>query len=168
MKYFATTLHREFEYDIIETDGGYELTDTYGKIIKAKIDIIDSNRYSILINNESFIVNSTKTGDKYTNIIRGKQIDVTVDDTKSKMWKDILIEQGVMGADSKIKAPMPGLIVKILVNKGQEIKQGDALFVLSAMKMENEIKSQYEGTVKDIFVNEGDVVEKSTLIIELA
>lgn len=167
MKYFAKTLHKEFEYDIIETDGGYEIKDNNGKRIKASIEVIDSNRYSILLNNESFIVNSSKIDDTYTNIIRGKQIEVTVDDTKSKMWKDILIEQGGLTSESKIKAPMPGLIVKILVSKGQEIKNNDPLFVLSAMKMENEIKSQFEGTVKEIYVEEGQVVEKSTLIIEL-
>jgi biotin carboxyl carrier protein len=167
MKYFAKTSHKEFEFSIVETDGGYEVIDKSGKRYSAKIEVLDSNRYSLLLNNESFIVNSSKADDTYTTIIRGKQIEVVVDDEKSKVWKEILTEHGGADSNKSMVAPMPGLIVKILVEKGQEITKNSGLFILSAMKMENEIKSPIDGKVKDIFFQEGQSVEKNNIVIEL-
>ena len=68
---------------------------------------------------------------------------------------------------NSIKAPMPGLIIDIIVAKGQEITAGTPLLVLSAMKMENIILSQGEGVVKSIEVKKNDTVEKGQLIIEM-
>ncbi len=66
-----------------------------------------------------------------------------------------------------IKAPMPGLIVEVMVEEGQEVVEGTPLLVLSAMKMENIIVSQGEGVVKSIEVKKSDAVEKGQLIIEM-
>lgn len=68
---------------------------------------------------------------------------------------------------NSIKAPMPGLIVEVMVEEGQEISEGTPLLVLSAMKMENIILAQGEGVVKSIEVNKDDTVEKGQLIIEM-
>jgi len=66
---------------------------------------------------------------------------------------------------SDIKAPMPGLVLKVLVAEGDEIKNGDSLFVLEAMKMENIIKSPADVTVKAIRIKPGDKVEKGQILI---
>jgi biotin carboxyl carrier protein len=66
---------------------------------------------------------------------------------------------------SDIKAPMPGLVLKVLVAEGDEIKKGDSLFVLEAMKMENIIKSPADVTVKAIKIKPGDKVEKGQILI---
>ncbi len=68
---------------------------------------------------------------------------------------------------NSIKAPMPGLILDIMVTKGQEVEEGTPLLVLSAMKMENVILSQGAGIVKEITVKKDEPVEKGQLIIEL-
>lgn len=60
--------------------------------------------------------------------------------------------------DEVITAPMPGKILSIAVKKGQEVKEGDLILVLEAMKMENEIFCGRGGTVKEIPVNEGATV----------
>lgn len=67
-----------------------------------------------------------------------------------------------------IKAPMPGLILKILVEPGQEIKKGDPVLVLEAMKMENVFKAAGDAQVKNILVQAGQAVEKGTVLIELS
>ena len=64
-----------------------------------------------------------------------------------------------------VDAPMPGNIWKILVKEGQEVKRGDVLLILEAMKMENEYKSPAHGTIKKIFVKEGDNVESNQVLI---
>ena len=67
---------------------------------------------------------------------------------------------------SQLKAPMPGLVLKIHVDAGAEIDEGDALITLEAMKMENIIKAKGSGVVKSIEVATQDKVEKSQILIE--
>lgn len=62
---------------------------------------------------------------------------------------------------------MPGKIVKILVEVGQEVKKGDPALVLEAMKMENEVKCNQDGKVSAIHISEGESVESGVLLIEV-
>lgn len=85
---------------------------------------------------------------------------------------DQLLSQ--MGLDLKamhkaesVKAPMPGLVLKVLVTVGQQIHKGDGLLVLEAMKMENILKASGTATVKAIKVTERTAVEKGAVLIEL-
>ncbi|MBL4592240.1 MAG: acetyl-CoA carboxylase biotin carboxyl carrier protein subunit [Flavobacteriales bacterium] len=66
---------------------------------------------------------------------------------------------------SDLKAPMPGLVLEISVEGGQQVSKGDALLILEAMKMENVIKSPTDGVIKSISVNKGETVEKNQLIL---
>ena len=67
---------------------------------------------------------------------------------------------------NNLKAPMPGLIYEMKVKVGDEVKKGDTLLILVAMKMENAIKAVGDGIVKSIKTNTGDSVEKGQLIME--
>lgn len=66
---------------------------------------------------------------------------------------------------SEVKAPMPGLVLKIFVKEGDEVKKGENLFILEAMKMENIIKSPGDVVVKSIKIKPGDKVEKGQVLI---
>jgi len=66
-----------------------------------------------------------------------------------------------------VKAPLPGIIIKILVREGDEVKEGDTLMIMEAMKMENNILSEKNGIVKSIKINEGDNVLQDDVLIEL-
>lgn len=84
---------------------------------------------------------------------------------------DLLLEKMGMAsaAGAKVndlKAPMPGLIVGINVQTGDEVKKGDSLLILEAMKMENVLKSPGNGHVKAIRVAKGDRVEKGQVLVE--
>jgi biotin carboxyl carrier protein len=83
---------------------------------------------------------------------------------------DILLDQLGLNAlntakVSEIKAPMPGLVLKLFVNEGTEVKKGDNLFILEAMKMENIIKSPADVTVKTVKIKPGDKVEKGQVLL---
>jgi len=75
---------------------------------------------------------------------------------------------GLGGTDSgDLLTRMPGKVVKVTVDKGQEVEKGETLIILEAMKMENEIKSGLSGVVKEIHVKEGQVLEQGILMMEV-
>jgi biotin carboxyl carrier protein len=83
---------------------------------------------------------------------------------------DILLDKlGLSNLDaakvSEIKAPMPGMVLKVFVTEGAEIKKGDNLFILEAMKMENIIKAPADVTVKKVKIKPGDKVEKGQVLL---
>ena len=69
---------------------------------------------------------------------------------------------------SEVKAPMPGLVLKIMVAEGDAVKKGDNLFVLEAMKMENIIKSPADVVVKTVKIKPGDKVEKGQVLLQFS
>ena len=66
-----------------------------------------------------------------------------------------------------LKAPMPGLVLQVLVKEGDEIRKGDNMLVLEAMKMENILKAPADCTIRTVKVNPGDKVEKNQVMIVL-
>jgi biotin carboxyl carrier protein len=66
-----------------------------------------------------------------------------------------------------VKAPLPGNIFKVLVKVGDEIKKGDNMLIMEAMKMENNILSEKDGTIKSIKIAEGDAVLQGDSLIEI-
>jgi len=61
---------------------------------------------------------------------------------------------------------MPGLVLDVLVENGQEIEEGQPVMVLEAMKMENVIKSKFAGRIKEVHCAKGDAIDKNQLLIE--
>lgn len=72
------------------------------------------------------------------------------------------------GAGTPVKAPLPGVVTKILVKEGQAVKKGEVVLVLEAMKMENNITAEADGTVSGICVSAGDSVMEGTTLITIA
>ena len=87
--------------------------------------------------------------------------------------QDVLIEEDIFGMldqsgrEGEIVSPMPGKVIKIAVASGQQVKQGDLLLIVEAMKMENNIISPKDGIVDMIFVQNGDMVDGSTELLAL-
>jgi propionyl-CoA carboxylase alpha chain len=73
-------------------------------------------------------------------------------------------------ADSgkQVRCPMPGLVLSLAVTEGQEVKAGETLAVVEAMKMENVLRAERDGTVKKILVEPGDSVAVDAVILEFA
>ena len=98
--------------------------------------------------------------------INGKATRAKVSSELDLMLQKLGLDQRASSQIKDLKAPMPGLILKINVSAGQEVKKGDSLLVLEAMKMENVIKATGDATVKHIKVNEKQSVEKNEVLIE--
>jgi biotin carboxyl carrier protein len=100
--------------------------------------------------------------------VNGTDFDATVDDQRSMLIKSLMKAHVHDVRTVVVRAPMPGLIVRIEVEAGQRVTAGQGLVVLEAMKMENELRALHEGIVKEVFVKEKCAVEKDEklLVIE--
>lgn len=134
------------------------------------IAFIGGNRYHIILDGKSFMM-EVLSNDPVTKMFSIKVND-NIYEIKLEDELDMLLQKmGMSGAGSSkmgnVKAPMPGLVLKVLVEKGQEVQKGDSLIILEAMKMENVIKATGAGKVKAIPVNLKDAVEKNQILIEM-
>ena len=75
--------------------------------------------------------------------------------------------KGAAGAGTPVKAPLPGVVTKVLVSVGQAVKKGDNVLVLEAMKMENNITAECDGSVTGICVAAGDSVMEGTVLLTI-
>jgi len=143
----------------------YELTEAQ----LHDLDIIDTpNGHHILHNNKGYAVEIvSQEGKNITLLLNGRTHKLEISDEYDllveKMGLSVVADQKL----SSVKAPMPGLILDIHVEPGQEIVEGDSLLILEAMKMENVIKASGVGVVKSIEAAKGDAVEKNQVLIEM-
>lgn len=99
--------------------------------------------------------------------VNGELFDVEVKDSLDVMLDKMGFKTVSTKQIKEIKAPMPGLVVEVVVQEGQEVAEGDKLLILSAMKMENSIMIQTPAIIKKINVKAGDAVDKGQIMIEL-
>lgn len=98
--------------------------------------------------------------------VNGTDYEVSIKDKNDLLLQQLGISVKSSSAVQFIKAPMPGLIINVSVNPGDEVKKGDTLLILEAMKMENVIKSPRDGKVKKVNVTLRNAVEKNQVLLE--
>ena len=133
-----------------------------------QIQISETN-YHIIKDNKTYDVDIIKFNkeDKTALVkVNGTKYELKIADKFDELLKNLGMDNLAAKKVNNIKAPMPGLVLNILVEDGTVVKKGDALIVLEAMKMENILKSPTDGTVKKISVKKGVAVEKNQVLIE--
>ena len=127
------------------------------------------NSYFLKLNNQVFDLTSEKVnGDTYKVLINGNYFDVTVRTAlQEKAAK--LLENSALSQNHQmdVKAPMPGLILKVRKKNGENVEKGESVIILEAMKMENDLKAPATGLIDDILVTEGSAVEKGTVLFSI-
>ncbi len=129
-----------------------------------------NDKFHVLQNGKAFhieVLEANFQGKALTLEINGNKHHVNIEDEYDHLVKEMGLSVGATQKISSIKAPMPGLILDILVEAGQEIEKGTPLVILEAMKMENVLKAEGEGIVKSIEVTKGVAVEKGQVLIEM-
>lgn len=133
-----------------------------------QIQISETN-YHIIKDHKTYDVDIIKFNkeDKTALVkVNGTKYELKIADKFDELLKNLGMDNLSAKKVNNIKAPMPGLVLNILVDDGTVVKKGDALIVLEAMKMENILKSPTDGTVKRIAVKKGVAVEKNQVLIE--
>jgi len=155
--------HKEKEVEI----SGDEII-LNGKKISADIVKISDGKYHIIHNNASYtaeLLTKEESGKQMTISINGKKQNVTITDEFDILLHKLGMDKVAGTKINEVKAPMPGLVLKIMITEGQSVKKGDPLLVLEAMKMENIIKSTGEGIVKKILAQPKQAVEKNQVLL---
>jgi biotin carboxyl carrier protein len=155
-------------YDVEVNANGISLNN---ELMNISFATVNENQFHVLLNQKSYnleivsINAETKTASmKVNNRIYECEIKDQFDDLLKSLGLDNLAAKKI----NEIKAPMPGLVLKVLVIEGHEFKKGDNLLVLEAMKMENILKAPVDGVVKSIKIKPGDKVDKNEVLLNLA
>ncbi|MEX2301792.1 MAG: biotin/lipoyl-containing protein [Bryobacterales bacterium] len=128
----------------------------------ADIQAIGPGMYSILLGARCFEAKIEKGDNGYSVVVGGQRFDIAVrDPRKLSRGSAAAAETG----PRKLTAPMPGKVVRIMVEEGQVVESGQGLIVVEAMKMLNEIKSPKAGVVKAIPVKQGGSVSAGQVLL---
>lgn len=141
-----------------------------GKAVEADWAAVAPGTYSIILDGCSFeVLISSQPGQTpahegpYTVTVRGCNHLVQVLDPRRRRANTLDAGEG----PQEVVAPMPGKIVKVLVSENQEVRAGDGLLVIEAMKMQNEIRASRSGRVEKVYVSEGTGVETGFKLVRL-
>jgi biotin carboxyl carrier protein len=140
------------------------------KVYSYDLAKIDERAYSLMFDSKSYFIlfEDIAAGSREVRLcLNGQHFAVTVDDKRSLLQKSLLRNRPHVHESQTIRAPMPGLVVKVQVQVGQVVKTGEGLAILEAMKMENEINAVQSGRVEAVHVKAGKVVEKGEPLISL-
>lgn len=138
-------------------------------IIKGDLIKINPYQFHLLYNGKSYNIDVVKSNAEEKTLvlkINSVKFNLQLKDKYDELLHSLGLDNLAVKKVNEIKAPMPGMVLKILVNEGDEVKKGDALLVLEAMKMENILKSPTDGTIKKIAAVKGVAVEKNQLLIQ--
>ena len=130
---------------------------------------VKANQFHVLYKNKSFvadIISIDHSVNRVEMLINNRLYSVAIHDKFDMLLNQLGMAVNSSTKENKVKAPMPGRILDVLVSAGDVISEGDNVLVLEAMKMENIIKSSRPGRIKNVGVQQGDSVDKNAVLIE--
>ena len=120
------------------------------------------------INGEAATIQVDRRGIGYRLFHAGSQLDVTVYTEREAQLAKHMIHKPPPDLSKFLLSPMPGLLVSLAVKEGQEVKAGETLAVVAAMKMDNVLKAERDGVVKKIHEAPGGSLAVDQMILEFA
>lgn len=146
----GTINNEEFSWDVIE---------------------VKKNSFSVIKDHQSYnveVLNVVPEEKSFLIKVNGLKYQMQAKDKYDELLHSLGMDNLATKKVADLKAPMPGLVFDISIEVGQEVKKGDALLILEAMKMENVIKSPTDGVIKSIEVEKGVAVEKNQVLLNFA
>ncbi|WP_321373954.1 biotin/lipoyl-containing protein [uncultured Draconibacterium sp.] len=154
--------------NLLKQDGNILEIEVDGKVYNVDLMHTADGTFSILQGGHSYNIELVPdtTPKKYTAYTLYDNFDVEVVDAEARYLQNRNANGNGQG-DNKISSPMPGKVVKVLVEEGDVVKEGDTVIIISAMKMESEYKAPKDGTVKKVNVTNQDTIDSNQVLIEL-
>lgn len=165
MKYLATIDDESYEIDINE-EGEIRLD---GERLPADfMPVAEQSVYSLILNDRSFEAHISPEEEGLEVLLRGSRYLVSIEDERSRLLRRAGKAELAQTGEFHLKAPMPGLVVEVPVETGQQVAKGENLIILESMKMQNELKAPRDGTIARVRVQPGDSVKQNSVMIVLA
>ena len=161
MKYFVTFDDREREVELTEDGARVD-----GKAVRAELARIPGgSELHLRLGGRGFPMTAVR-GEKGWQIqVYGRSIVAYVEDERTRAIRELAGGLPDEPTGRELRAPMPGLVLRVFVAPGQNIGVGDPLVVVEAMKMENELRAEESGTVGTVEVEEGSTVNQNDLLV---
>jgi len=164
MKYISTINGQEYTIEI--TDEHHIIID--GREIEVDFNSVSGEPvYSLLMDGKSFEGFVYSGEGVWEVLLMGYQYPVTVEDERERRLKAATGEGVSETSKFYLKSPMPGMVVSILVEEGQEVERGQVLLILESMKMQNELKAPRAGTIGRVRVISGESVEQRQILLSV-
>ncbi len=161
MKFYATAGGQERVVEL--TDEGVRLD---GRPVHAELARLPSGHEGhVRLGDRGYSFSARRADDGWEIQIAGRHIVVQVEDERTRAIRELAGEAAGPVAAHDLRAPMPGLVVRVLVQPGQTVEEGTGLVIVEAMKMENELTATAPGRVAKVEVAEGDTVNQSDLLV---
>jgi pyruvate carboxylase subunit B len=165
MKYFVKVGAAELE---IERDGDSVVIDG-AKTTASVSDLEGTPVRLVMIGDEvhRVVARRGESRGKFTIWLDGFRYEVEALDERTRAIRELSGASAVASGPAPLKAPMPGMIVRVAVQVGDRVVPGQSLIVMEAMKMENELRATVAATVKAVLAQAGAAVEKGALLLEM-
>jgi biotin carboxyl carrier protein len=163
VKYIVSVMGREIE---VEVDG--DQVTVAGRSLTASLRAAAGTPVRQLLlegRSEAMAIEPAGSG-RWTITRRGDRSEVEVIDERTRHIRSLTSGSDRARPPTALRAPMPGLVVRVQVEAGQPVVTGAGVVVLEAMKMENELRASAAGTVRVVRVRSGEVVEKGQVLVE--
>jgi len=164
MIYEVTIGEKVYRVELVRTEQEWKCK-LDGREMPLDVVSAQDGMLSLLLQGKSYEVKQETVGAESNVVVGQERFSASVRDPRSfrSRRRAGVSEQGVM----KIKAPMPGKVVRILASVGTQVENGQSVLVIEAMKMQNELKAPKTGVVKKINVEEGTAVEAGQALAEV-
>ena len=164
MKYFVVIAGRE---RIIEVEGERVVVD--GTVVEAHLSTVPGTPLRhLLIDAASLTLAMDRPEPGVWEVsVQGGRQRVEVVDERTRHIRSLTGPAAARSGAANLRAPMPGLVARVLVEAGQQVEAGQGLIVLEAMKMENELRAAAAGWVESVSAIPGQAVEKGQVLVQL-
>jgi len=164
MKYITTVEGKEYAVEVIDEK---HIT-VNGKVYEVDFESVSGQPvYSLILDGKSHESYVARGDDNWQVLLRGRLYPITVEDEREKRLRAAAGGGVAESGEFTLKAPMPGLVVAVPVNEGQDVKKGQVILILESMKMQNELKAPRDGTIQRVKVKAGESVEQKQILLSM-
>jgi biotin carboxyl carrier protein len=165
MSEYIVTINNE-KKSVIFSDNSEIKVD--GKSYHYEISELGINNFVLKLDNKFYVISGDKKDqDNFSVFVNGEVIDAIVRTGLQERASTLIEQSSDLKHKMEVKAPMPGMILKIKKNIMEKVEKGESIIILEAMKMENDIKSPFHGVIKEIRVTENNPVEKGAVLFTM-